>query len=351
MGFSPGPPEVSQTSCSFLDCESVSELPFVSTCKDFAKVREPWDLLRGKCVFKQRKLLCEELETARLRHFAPNCSTFSRAREIPIKNVRNPPKPLRDEENPGGIPSELKKMSSKSLKKLEDDTHMADMSAEKALEAHRRGDLFTLEHPRRSLAQYLPSWKRLLTEPGVFLTPYHTCMFVGSRRRKSQMLIHNHKRFESLGLTCEGGRHCTRSGEPHLKRRPTTSGGKVVQFTTGEESEYPRGFCQAYAEVAGELLAQEGTFVEIFSGPNAPLSEELCKHFGEKLKGSRLNTERGVRTEFRRLSQLLEKDLEVSLPERYRMKTKPPEKTLSRMTMLEAGSPAMERGTSLSQMG
>ena len=47
-------------------------------------VREPWDLLRGKCVFKQRKLLVNELRVSRLRHFAPNCSTFSRAREIPI---------------------------------------------------------------------------------------------------------------------------------------------------------------------------------------------------------------------------------------------------------------------------
>ena len=90
-------------------------------------------------------------------------------------------------------------MSAKSRKKLEDDTSMADMSAEMALEAHEKGDLFTLEHPRRSLAQHLPSWKRLLAMEGVVLTPYHTCMFEGSRRKKSQMVIHNHRNFNSHG--------------------------------------------------------------------------------------------------------------------------------------------------------
>jgi hypothetical protein len=65
-------------------------------------------------VFKDRNLLNQELEEAKLRHMAPNCATFSRAREIPIKGVANPPRPLRNEEFPGGIPSEINKMNPRS---------------------------------------------------------------------------------------------------------------------------------------------------------------------------------------------------------------------------------------------
>ena len=53
-----------------------------------------------------------------LTHFAPNCVTFSRARGTPIPGVANPPRPLRDEKHPEGIPEELEKLSGKSLKRL-----------------------------------------------------------------------------------------------------------------------------------------------------------------------------------------------------------------------------------------
>ena len=300
-------------------------------------VFEPWDLLRGKCVFKQRGELISVLDSARLRHFAPNCSTFSRAREIPIPNVRNAPKPLRNEECPEGIPSELADLSSKSRKKVCDDTEMANLSAEQSLKSHSRGDKFTLEHPRRSLAQHLPSWKKLLNAKGVFLTPYHTCMYEGSRRKKNQMLIHNDERFRSLGRICEGGKLCDRTGLPHLKWRPTTSGGKVVQFVTGEEREYPIGFCQEYASVATEILREGGKFVEVFSGPNAPLSQAICRSLGEVLPGSRLNTDRGVRSELRRLSQVLVEEGQTPLPSRAISQAPKPEHKASRVNMLEAG--------------
>ena len=97
----------------------------------------------------------EEPGASDLSHFAPNCATFSRAREIPIKGVVSPPKPIRSESFPKGIPEELSKMSKKSRKRIDLDTQMADLSALKALEAHSLGRGFTLEHPGNSLA--LPS--------------------------------------------------------------------------------------------------------------------------------------------------------------------------------------------------
>ena len=73
-----------------------------------------------------------ELGESELKHFAPNCVTFSRAREIPIKGVANPPKPLRSELFPEGIPSELENHNPRSQKRLADDTAMANLSADEA---------------------------------------------------------------------------------------------------------------------------------------------------------------------------------------------------------------------------
>ena len=58
-------------------------------------VYPPWDLLRGRDVFRDVELFEYETMNADSAHFAPNCATFSRAREIPIPGVSCPPKPLR----------------------------------------------------------------------------------------------------------------------------------------------------------------------------------------------------------------------------------------------------------------
>ena len=139
--------------------------------------------LKGKGCFKDSEALNEELEESDFSHFAPNCATFSRAREIPIKGVASPPKPVRSENHPCGIPEELSRMSKKSRKRIDLDTEMANLSAQRSLEAHRNGKGFTLEHPGNSIALHLDSWKKLLESEGVSKVNYHTCMFEGSRRR------------------------------------------------------------------------------------------------------------------------------------------------------------------------
>ena len=78
---------------------------------------------------------------------------------------------------------------------------------------------------------------------------------------------------------------CDRRGAPHLRWCPTTCG-KVVQFTTGDEREYPHGFCSEYTLCASSVLGSRRTFVEVFLGPNALPSREVCSLLGEKLKGS-----------------------------------------------------------------
>eukprot|EP00435_Cladocopium_sp_Y103_P021759 s2411_g5.t1 len=183
---------------------------------------------------------------------------------------------------------------------------MADLAADKCVDAHNENRFFSLEHPARSLAQYLQSWQRLLGPEGVFVVYYTTCMFEGSRRKKNQMLICNHPVFKEMGLSCKGGSVCDRTGLKHLKWRPTTSGGRVVQFTTGDEREYPSGFCTAYARCAAKILGSKGTFMEVFSGPNAPLTRAMCQQLGEELRGTRLSTEKGLKVELQRLSQVMD---------------------------------------------
>lgn len=143
-----------------------------------------------------------------------------------VKGVKDPPRPVRSETYPQGIPEELSKMSGRSPKRLRDDTAMADLSALKCLSARRSGKTFAFEHPGRSLALRLPTWKELMRQDGVEVIHYTTCMFRGSRRRKAQVLITNRKTFRPMGRVRKGFSICDRTGLKHFRWRPTVSGGK-----------------------------------------------------------------------------------------------------------------------------
>ena len=274
------------------------------------RIHPPWDLLRGRCVFKHREALLREVSDSDLSHFAPNCATFSRAREIPIRGVRNCPRPLRDETHHAGIPVEIEAVSKRGRKRLADDTEMADLSATLCLERAEEKKGFTLEHPGNSLALHLPSWKRLVDHPDVHVIRYHTCMFEGSRRKKFQVLITNRQEFiQEIGKQCAGNL-CQRTGLVHLRWRPTVSGGKVVQFQTGDEREYPIGFCECYAKAAKHVLADGGTFVEVFSGPNAPLSTCVGNLLGVLVPGAKLEKRgEGDKRELHSLAQVIDSSL------------------------------------------
>lgn len=228
-------------------------------------------------MFLEKDCLKSELSLSDLAHFAPNCATFSRAREIPIPKVRCPPLPIRSSEYPHGIPTEVRRMSKKARLRLEKDTRMAEDAAESCIQRHVQGKAFSLEHPGRSIALELPAWKRLRSMEGVFSSFYHTCMFPGSSRRKHQVLIHNREYLKELGLECPDSRVCQRTGSQRQKWRPIVSQGRVAQYITGEEREYPHGFCEAYAEAIKEKITdgELRSFVEIYSGPNAPLSSAI----------------------------------------------------------------------------
>ena len=321
-------------------CRLVSVSRFQGSCLN---VFPPWDILRGRDVFVDRVSLSEELGEFDLGHHAPNCATFSRAREIPIRGVRNPPEPLRSEEHPQGIPSALCRLSPKQRKRLQNDTLMADMSATECWKAAERGKGFTLEHPLRSIAMNLPSWVKLLGRDDVVKIEYHTCMFEGSRRKKAQALITNRRHFEKyVGLTCTGSTICDRTGERHLKWRPAISQGKIVQFTTGDEREYPIGFCQAYSRATKCFLSPGSSFCEVFSGPNAPLSHSMAAEHGSVVPGAAITKDgKGHKSELQALADVISKPLTVPRDAKPIDAIDPnktlAESTFNRLTVLESG--------------
>ncbi len=274
--------------------------------------------MRGRDVFEQRATLLEECRAADVSHWAPNCSSFSRARERPIPGVLFSPKPLRSADHPKGIPEVLHGLKPSKRKKLKDDTSMADLAAEECLNSHRCGRYFSLEHLFNSIARHLPSWKILQREKGVYTTQYHSCMFEGSKRRKNQVLIHNiPELILEAGRTCESDRLCTRTGLRHLAWRPRVESGKIVSFATGEEREYPVGLCEAYAKGLNKLRDRTSikSFVEVFSGPNAPLSKQVAEIFKITLPGCKLHTMKGVTTELTTIADLQAPRHPESLPQ------------------------------------
>lgn len=241
-------------------------------------VADPWDLLRGKDVFRDRARLAADLVDSDLQHWAPNCCTFSRARERPIPGVANPPIPLRSSDFPRGIPDVVDNLHPSKRRKLDLDTDMADLAADECLKAYESGKFFSLEHPRNSIARNLESWTRLEGLEGVYKTEYHSCMFEGSKRRKSQVLIHNVRCLHTrLNKICMNSKKCSRTGKPHHSWKPRVKNGRVTSFATGEEREYPAGFCAEYAGALKESgPADLHSFLEVFSGPNAPLSRAVA---------------------------------------------------------------------------
>ena len=255
------------------------------TGKKKLRVFPPWDLLRGRDVFRDSFLLREELDSALVQHWAPNCGTFSRARERPIPGVANAPVPLRSDKYPKGIPSVLRDLPPAKRRKVELDTSMAEMAAIECLSAHKSGRYFSLENPKNSIARCLESWEELEKAEGVFSTEYHACMFRECRRRKSQILIHNIPHLKGkIGKLCPSSGRCKRTGLPHLSWKPRVVGGKVTSFATSDEREYPAGFCEEYAAAIKSMKdLSSATFLEVFSGENAPLSVSVAAVWGVPL--------------------------------------------------------------------
>ena len=141
------------------------------------------------------------------------------------------------------------------------------------------------------------------------------------------MLIHNSKGLKAMGKECTNPRICDRTGKPHHKWRPIVSMGKVSQYVTGEEREYPKGFCDCYAVCLDEEVKSGHirSFLEVYSGPNAPLSNSVSERFAGRSIPRKDHTPRG--REFQHLEEV-QKIYPPELPEEEQSRTTVKDTTL-----------------------
>ena len=265
-------------------------------------VAEPWDKLRGACfdvlVEENATRLKRTAALSRVQHWAPDCKTFSRALEkaVPGMPKGRGPRPLRSLKQPEGFSMEqLRAEFGESAevigKKLADHNAMAILAAEACIKAIEEGRYFIVENPAQSLLWHLPIYKKLAAMAGVRWTVFHNCALGGLRRKYSGVLSNIPEVHECMkGKLCKARDEeapCDFTGERHLSWAATwkESGASVV---TEAEAEYPQGMCEALAKaIAARVVSvpagSAGTpfaFLEVYSGPNAPLTAAVKQALG-----------------------------------------------------------------------
>ena len=166
---------------------------------------------------------------------------------------------------------------------------MAYLAATECIKAVEQGRYVIVENPAQSYLWELPAFKRLMTMRGMVWVTLHNCAFGGKRRKYTALLTNVPGMKEALGVHCSTraeGEPCEFSGEPRQSWRATWKDG-FATTVTGPESEYPLGMCSSMAKqialcpgAAPELASSlPFTFLEVFSGPNAPLAQAVRQAF------------------------------------------------------------------------
>ena len=93
----------------------------------------------------------------------------------------------------------------------------------------------------------------------------------------------------AVGRVCRDKRVCTRTNEPHEEFKNVVEGGKVLSYGTTGTSEFPEELCGVQAEAALSALSNmdlskyDFCFLEVFCGPNGPLTQAMRKARGLRL--------------------------------------------------------------------
>ena len=223
------------------------------------------------------------LEHPHLRFVAmsPPCGTATRAREKP-----GGPRPLRSEVHPEGIPS----LTPHERKRVDKANIIYLLMVDVAMFCLRRGVLFVIENPSRSLMWELHIMQDLFTRTGVFDVLYDACMH-GGRRLKAQRLRTNATSLRSLAVRCDGA-------HTHEPWATFIKGMKL--FHTAEEAAFPYLFCQRMAT----CIVQE------LSLKSAPSCEHLALKF--KLAEARRNNLAVAGRQHRKSPQLVREFASIS---------------------------------------
>ena len=192
--------------------------------------------LSSKAVQSHLRLLLQE---ATFVFAAMDCSTKSRAREIPrvFQDGRPAPGPLRSEKHPEGLPN----LAGKDLERVRVDNQACAFVLEAIEGVVARGGGSIRENPGRSLHWHLPQERRMAESGDWYDTEYSACCF-GGARCKYQRLRHNIEEVNEWPPAVCHHTHLPTEWEPQL-----VNGQRV--YPSKEEAEYtaPLAFCLAVA--------------------------------------------------------------------------------------------------------
>ena len=254
------------------------------------RVAEPWDLKRGGERHDVRvpanlAVLEQALRRTLCAWWAPECKTFSRARGKPVPGAKSWPRALRSGRFPAGLPELQREDRRADLLKVEQANELADTTFRCCLEALQQGRYFAIENPANAYLWNLPRAVELAQSKGVHRVTFTNCCFAGGERNKLTAVLTNAQFIAGAleGRLCRGRDLCERTGAPHLTWAPVVRDGVIATYPTEAEAEYPAGLCVEVAKGVAELVEAahsgdryEWDFIEVFSGPNAPLSRAVA---------------------------------------------------------------------------
>eukprot|EP00435_Cladocopium_sp_Y103_P011282 s3229_g2.t3 len=175
-------------------------------------------------------------------HFAPSCGTASRAREKRVPGVANPPRPLRSESYPDGLPN----LSDQEQQRINEANASYSAMAQLIILLVTLGVAVSVENPLNSLFWLTSFIVKLMQQIQGHSTVLQHCMHGGKRDKKSKFWSFNprnpdHNLLQSMGLLCDGS-------HTHQSWKPRWVDGKLV-FPTAEEAAYPELLCKRLASI------------------------------------------------------------------------------------------------------
>eukprot|EP00435_Cladocopium_sp_Y103_P019375 s340_g4.t1 len=175
-------------------------------------------------------------------HFAPSCGTASRAREKRVPGVANPPRPLRGESYPDGLPN----LSDQEQQRINEANASYSAMAQLIILLVNLGVAVSVENPLNSLFWLTSFIVKLMQQIQGHSTVLQHCMHGGKRDKKSKFWSFNprnpdHNLLQSMGLLCDGS-------HTHQSWKPRWVDGKLV-FPTAEEAAYPELLCKRLASI------------------------------------------------------------------------------------------------------
>jgi hypothetical protein len=189
----------------------------------------------------------QELASVHFVMMAIECSTKSRAREIPIAGAKRPPRQLRSVECPMGLPG----LTPQEQQRVDKDNRVCRFLLELAAEAPALGQANVRENPLNSY-HWLDPAEVEMQESGAWQdTIYDACVFAGARRKR-QKLRHNVDELSALpSLKC-----C----HIHSKDEwtPWMAEGGQWTYPSAEESEYTASLAFTIAVAVSWWAARTG---------------------------------------------------------------------------------------------